>query len=319
MGDTQAFSVARTFNIKAPENLKIDGFAQPNELCPEVDTDYVFRAEVLSTVLAWMSSATDDGLYLTGPTGAGKTSIVRQICARINLPLIHVGAHEHMEMADLVGHYVAIDGDLIFQDGPLTMAMRSGCLFLIDEFDLLSPATAAGLNPILDGAPLVIAENGGEVVKPEPGFRFIATGNTAGAGDNTGIYQGTERQNAAMMDRFWVEQVAYPDKTVEVGLLRRIHGISETIGACLVDVANDVRKAYLEGGELTLDLPFSTRSLLRWAYVAKLLAGRVDSQKTKPIIRAMDTSYANRLEPSARQAVHDIIERHFGVGASETS
>lgn len=317
MGDTQSFSVARTFNIKAPEKLKIEGRAQPNELCPEVDANYVFRPEVLSTVLAWLSAGTEDGLYLTGPTGAGKTSLIRQICARINRALIHVGAHEHMEMADLVGHYVAVDGDLIFQDGPLTMAMRGGHLFMIDEYDLLSPATAAGLNPILDGAPLVIAENGGEVVKPEPGFRFIATGNTAGAGDDTGIYQGTERQNAAMMDRFWVEQVDYPDKTVEVGLLRRIHGISDAIGTRLVEVANEIRRAYLEGGELTLDLPFSTRSLLRWAYVTKLLSGRVDTQKTKPIIRAMDTSYANRLEPSARQAVHDIIERHLGVGAGQ--
>jgi hypothetical protein len=37
---------------------------------------------------------------------------------------------------------------------------------------------------------LVIAENGGEVIRPHPRFRVFATGNSAGAGDSSGLYQG---------------------------------------------------------------------------------------------------------------------------------
>ena len=64
-------------------------------------------------------------------------------------------------------------GSMIFDDGPLTLAMKIGGIFLFNEADLCSPATLAGLNTILDGSPLCIAENGGELVKPSPMFRFI--------------------------------------------------------------------------------------------------------------------------------------------------
>ncbi len=126
-----------------------------------------------------------------------------------------------MEVAELVGHYTAIGGDLVWQDGPLTVAMRYGHWFVLDELDLIDPAVVAGLNTIVEGAPLVVAENGGEVVQPHEDFRFIATGNTAGSGDATGLYQGTLRQNLAFMDRFWVVEVGYPSPVQEEEILKK--------------------------------------------------------------------------------------------------
>ena len=78
---------------------------------------------------------------------------------------------------------------MAYQYGPLALAMRHGGLFLLDEFDLLDPSTAAGLNSILDGSPLCIPENGGEIIEPHEMFRFVATANTNGGSDETGLYQ----------------------------------------------------------------------------------------------------------------------------------
>lgn len=72
-----------------------------------------------------------------------------------------------------------------FEYGPLALAMKFGGLFLCNEMDLLEPSTAAGLNGILDGQPLCIPENGGELVVPHPMFRFAATANSNGDSDET--------------------------------------------------------------------------------------------------------------------------------------
>ena len=95
-------------------------------------------------------------------------------------------------------------------------------------------AELAGLNDIVEGAPLVIAANGGEVIRPHPKFRVIATGNSAGTGDTSGLYQGVLRQNLAFLDRFRVIQVDYPDDATEQGLLRTlVPKLPEAIGEIL--------------------------------------------------------------------------------------
>jgi cobaltochelatase CobS len=87
--------------------------------------------------------------------------------------------------------------------------------------DLAEPAELAGLNDILEGAPLVIAQNGGEVIRPHPKFRFIATGNSTGTGDQTGLYQGVLQQNLAFLDRFRLLEVGYADTDTEETILAR--------------------------------------------------------------------------------------------------
>lgn len=70
---------------------------------------------------------------------------------------------------------------MVYQYGPLALAMQYGGIFLLNEIDLLDPATAAGLNGVLDGEPLCIPENHGELIIPHSNFRFAATANSNGA------------------------------------------------------------------------------------------------------------------------------------------
>ena len=126
---------------------------------------------------------TSDPLYVYGPTGCGKTSVIKQLAAKLNYPVFEVTGHSRLEFPELVGHHVVRQGNMEFEYGPLALAMKFGGLFLCNEMDLLEPSTAAGLNGILDGQPLCIPENGGELVVQHPMFRFAATANSNGGSD----------------------------------------------------------------------------------------------------------------------------------------
>ena len=97
MTQTNRFVVAETFGVKAPRGLTVEGFADPTHPQIPVKRPYVFR-EHLRDVLAFLADPAGDGLLLTGPTGAGKTSLVLQVAARLNWPVQEVTCHGRMEL-----------------------------------------------------------------------------------------------------------------------------------------------------------------------------------------------------------------------------
>ena len=86
-----------------------------------------------------------------------------------------------------------------FQYGPLAVAMKYGHVLVLNEVDLADAGELAGLNDTLEGRPLVLAENAGEIIHPHPMFRVICTANSSGAGDNSGRYVGVQQQNLAFL------------------------------------------------------------------------------------------------------------------------
>ncbi|ORJ61320.1 CbbQ/NirQ/NorQ/GpvN family protein [Geothermobacter hydrogeniphilus] len=306
----KTFSIAKTFDLEGiPEELTVRGLAERSPFVPALDPDYQFRKELLSDLLAWHMLGGTEGLYLTGPTGSGKSTLVTQVAARLNIPVQRVTAHSRLETPELVGHYALVNGSMSFVDGPLTTAMREGHWFLLDEIDLLDPATAAGLNGIVEGSPLVIPEKGGEMVVPAPGFCFIATGNTAGAGDQSGLYQGTMRQNLAFLDRFWMVEVGYPEEEQEQMILARVApGIPEDIRTGMIAYAMEVRRLFMAG---QLEVTLSTRTLVRWAKMSEFFRPLANQGKN-PLQHALERALSFRAEPETRSSLAEIAQRIFG-------
>ncbi|TYO96749.1 cobaltochelatase CobS [Geothermobacter ehrlichii] len=304
------YSIAKTFGLEGiPEELTVRGYAERTPFVPAIDPDYQFRKDLLSDILAWHMLGGIEGLYLTGPTGSGKSTLVTQVAARLNIPVHRVTAHSRLETPELVGHHALVNGSMTFVDGPLTTAMREGHWFLLDEIDLLDPATAAGLNGIVEGSPLVIPEKGGEMVVPAPGFCFIATGNTAGSGDQTGLYQGTLRQNLAFMDRFWMVEVGYPEEEQERTILAKAApGIPEEIRSGMIAYATEVRKLFMAG---QIEVTLSTRTLVRWARLAEFFRP-LASQGKNPLHHALERAFTFRASPETRDALAEIAQRIFG-------
>ncbi|QVL47008.1 MAG: AAA family ATPase [Thiocapsa sp.] len=310
MMTTQRFDVATTFGVKARPGLEVQGFADDTHPQIPVRKPYVFRPELLRDVLAFLHDAGGDGLFLTGPTGSGKTSLVTQVASRLNWPVQGVTCHGRMEIGALVGQFVLINGSTRFVHGPLSVAARDGHLLILNESDLMDPSELAGLNDIIEGQPLVIAENGGEVIRPHPQFRVFATGNSAGSGDGSGLYQGVLRQNLAFMDRFRVVQVGYPEAELEKQvILGAVPKMPETIVEKMIRVAEEVRRLFLgsdrEAGELTVTM--STRTLVRWASLSLTFKGAPNV-----FHYALEQALTARAEPEQREAIHRIAADVFG-------
>lgn len=292
---------------------KVGGFAKPSLFTPELNEKYLFHNSSRDAVVWFMESS--DPLYIFGPAGSGKTSLIKQLAAKLNYPVFDITGHGRLEFPDMVGHLTVEDSNMSFQYGPLALAMKFGGLFLLNEIDLLDPATAAGLNGILDGDPLCIPENGGEVIKPHPLFRFAATANTNGSNDETGLYQGTLRQNLAFMDRFWLCEIGYPKPKDERELLhRKTPGLPKTVRTKMVEYANEVRKLFM--GEAdgnyrnTIEVTFSTRTLIRWADLTVRFQP-LARQGIQPVTYALDRALGYRASPETRTVLHELAQRIF--------
>jgi cobaltochelatase CobS len=275
-----------------------------------VKRDYVFRKEHLRDVLAFLGNAQGDGLYVTGPTGSGKTSLITQVAARLNWPVHAVTCHGRLELNDLIGQLTLVEGTMTFVHGPLSQSVRDGHVLIMNEIDLMDPSELAGLNDCLEGQPLVIAQNGGEVIRPHPKFRLVATGNSAGAGDQTGLYQGVLRQNLAFLDRFRLIEIGYPEPPLEDSLLATaIPAIPAPIREKMIRVANEVRKLFVGGtdGAGMLSVTLSTRGLLRWAALTVAFKGAPNALEY-----ALDRALTLRAEPEQRLAIHRIAADVFG-------
>jgi len=305
------FSIAETFNLPdIPANITVKGCDEPNEFVPKIDPDYVFRKDLLSDILAWhMMDSENEGFWLAGPTGSGKTSLRQQVAARINKPVITVNAHSRLESPDLIGHYALVNGSMQYVDGPLTTAMQNGWWFAIDEIDYLDPATAAGLNAVAEGYPLVIPEKNGEVVHRAKGFGFLVSGNTTGSGDETGMYQGTLRQNMAFVDRFWMSIVDYPEEAHELDIMKKaVPEIPEDIHKTMIAYADKVRKQFVAG---QIEITMSTRTLVKWAKMANFFRP-LKAKGINPIHHALDRALAFKATLETANALREIAQREFG-------
>ncbi len=306
--------VNRTFGIPAPDAIRVPGYDVSGPLTPPSQADYRFRPSLLSDVLCWhrglMAGQHHDGLWLTGPMGAGKSSLIVETAARLNLNLIQVNGQRRLEVADLLGHLTAIGGDVLFQDGPLTTAARLGGWFLLNEADLVDPGELAGLNTLLDGGPLVLADNGGEVVRPASGFGILCAANTVGQGDATGLYGGVQRMNGALLDRFWVVEVDYPEPTQEAEIVAQtVPALPTEIVHKMIEVAGEVRRLFVghHGDGPAIELTFSTRTLVRWAYLTLQFKGA-----PQPLHHALKRALTARAEPETAEAIHGIVQRVCG-------
>ena len=315
--DSEELPVADVFGVDAPKSVKcrVQKTNHPN--VPEVDPEYHFNKDHLRVILRWLQPRAGDrlqneGLYLTGPTGAGKSSIIEQVCARLGIPVQSVIGHERMETPELIGRPTLIGGDTLWIDGPMTTSAREGHVFLLDEIDVVHPATASGFNTVLDRRPLSIPENN-EVVEIDDNFRFAATANTNGGGDLTGLYQGTLQQNAALMDRFIMLECDYlPHQTEKAILLKKVPGLGSDLAGKLVKVANEVRKLHQadDPDAENVEVTFSTRTLIRWASLAQTFKQPLGGEKALEV--SLDQSLGNRAMPESREAIQGVRKRILG-------
>ena len=186
---------------------------------PKADPTYVKWGEY-KTVLSVIESGHFFPLYISGMSGNGKTFMVEQATAKAKREYIRVQISPETDEDDLIGGFRLIDGETIFQKGPVIKAMERGAILLIDEIDRATNKIMC-LQGVLEGNPVLLKKTG-EVINPAPGFNVIATANTKGRGSDDGRYSAASIIDDAFLERFVASiDQAYAPSNVEKTILTK--------------------------------------------------------------------------------------------------
>ena len=248
--------------IEVDEESVVAYHNPPENLIPEKDPLYVPFGN-FNDVYTIIKSGRYYPAFITGLSGNGKTFMVEQACAKAKREYFRVNITVETDEDDLLGHYALIDGNTVWQDGPVVKAMERGAILLLDEIDLASSKIMC-LQPVLEGKG-VFLKKVNRFVSPSVGFNVLATANTKGKGSEDGRFIGTNILNEAFLERFpiTVEQ-EYPSMSVERKILDKVFAsldITEygDFSEKLVTWADIIRKTFYEGG---IDEIIATRRLV---------------------------------------------------------
>jgi cobaltochelatase CobS len=277
-----------------PEQIKM--------MVPEADPHYSPDLTAALFVLAAWEGC--ERVMIYGLPGTGKSSLIKYLCALTNRPFIRVNFAEDIESSAFLGGLVVEGGATIYKLGALAEAVMYGAVFLADEWDTAPPGVTMSCQWLLeDGGKLFLRDmpgtNEDRTLTPHENFRFVATGNTSGQGDDSGMFGGTTPQNSATLDRFTTSfRMDYLPADQEAAMIVARTGIKKGEANKMVKVAALVRKA-VEGG--TLAMTMSPRTLISWG-----------QKFDKFGQQAVEIAFVNKLRPTDAKVVRDMVNKVFG-------
>jgi cobaltochelatase CobS len=291
----QAFGLAMPWPVPA--------FSSADAHVPEPDPAFRFVPEVVKAVL--MGFAHNRRVYVHGPHGSGKSSHIEQVAARLNWPCIRVNLDGHITRADLIGRDMVVlrDGQQVteFVPGILVWALERPVALVFDEYDAGRPDVMFVIQRLLESQGRLTLLDQNRVITPHPAFRLFATANTAGQGDASGLYAGTQALNQAQMDRWHVvAELGYLPATQEQAILQaRLPALPGDQANRMVVLAGLCRQAFRQGDLSSL---VSLRTLVTWGENLGLLDDSAE---------AFRLAFLNRCDETERPLVAECYQRCF--------
>lgn len=306
------YSIADEFKLPLPREVLIDGYEEGHPSVPAINPCYAFIPEKMRDLLAFWQSK-ERALKIIGDPAAGKTSLVQQFHARLRWPLYMVSCNPLTESRELMGSLMPmVDGTLKWIDGPVLKAAREGTSVLLDEFNIMEPGEASGLNMILEGYPVTIPATG-ETVFPKPGFKVFATENHV---ESRLAVTGRNVQDVANDDRFMVTYADYLPESVETQVVvsellnEGVNAdVAQMIAEQVVSIANKIRQAYKDD-DSRIQKPMSTRAVIRWAALIRRFGKVKDAEG--PVLYALRRAF--QMNEEMGRAVADFTATALGVG-----
>lgn len=268
------------------------------DFVPVKDPNYIFNVDTLKLLIMGLES--NIVTYLVGHAGTGKSTLVEQACAYTNRAMLRIQHTVHTEESHILGQYIFKNNETVWEPGPLQIAMKHGLTYCADEYDRGLPQVLSVYQPVLEGKQLVTKEAPTEwrVIRPHPDFRFVATGNTNGAGDDTGLYQSTALQDFANFERFnLMMKVDWMPPEQEIAVVAAQAGILKNDAKDLVRFAGEIRKEVDGNG---LQSPVSPRALIAAAKIG---------QRIGSFSKGVEFAYLNRLNSVDREVGAQIAQR----------
>ena len=287
------------------------GSVVEHPMTPELDPTYEFRPQHLIKFLT--AHLFGQNLWLHGHTGTGKTTLAEQIASRIGYPVFRLNLDSNMERADIVGskEIVVENGQPTtkFFEGILPRAMQLPCFLILDEMDAGMPDILFSVQRALEKKGLVLTEDGGRLVQSHSAFRFIATANSRGQGDEFGWYQGVRPMNLATLDRFGTFiEVGYLAKDQETRVLSKsFPQMAKDKVEQVVQFTKEIREAFV-GGELSTTIsPRGSVALCQYfLHMKDLMPDENSAMKS-----AVEAVITDRAPMDSKQRVVEIAQRCF--------
>ncbi|MDG0816935.1 CbbQ/NirQ/NorQ/GpvN family protein [Bdellovibrio svalbardensis] len=190
-------------------------------------------------------------LMLKGPTGCGKSRFVEAMAARLGRPLISVACNEDTSATDLLGRYLIQGGDTVWQDGPVTRALREGAILYLDEISEAREDVIVVLHPLTDHRRTITLDKRNEEIKASPEFMLIVS-------FNPGYQKGLKELKPSTRQRFVAIHFDYPKAELETEIVSKEAQCSLEIAKKLVKFGHKIRNLK----ELGLTETASTRLLV---------------------------------------------------------
>jgi nitric oxide reductase NorQ protein len=193
-------------------------------------------------------------LMLKGPTGCGKSRFVEAMAAAVGRPMITVACHDDTSATDLLGRYLVQGGDTVWQDGPLTRAVREGAMLYLDEIAEAREDVVVVLHSLTDHRRQIYLDRRNETLSAPPEFMLIIS-------FNPGYQRGFKELKPSTRQRFVGLTFDYPAPPIEAEIVAQESGIDLAMARRLVTFASKVRNLQ----ELGLQATASTRLLIHAA------------------------------------------------------
>jgi nitric oxide reductase NorQ protein len=232
-------------------------------------------------------------VMLKGPTGCGKSRFVEYMAWKLQKPLITVACNEDMTASDLVGRFLLDINGTKWQDGPLTVAARTGAICYLDEVVEARQDTTVVIHPLTDHRRELPLEKKGELVKAHDDFQIVISYNPGYQSLMKDLKQSTKQRFGGLV-------FDYPDTEIETEIVAHESGISNDIAEKLVQVAQRSRNLKGHG----LDEGMSTRLLI---YAAQLMSKGIDAEaacKMALVIPLTD-------DPDMRDTLYAAVNTYF--------
>ena len=237
-------------------------------------------------------------VLLKGPTGCGKTRFVEHMAWRLrgngaddlNDNLVTVSCHEDLTATDLVGRYLLKGDETIWQDGPLTRAVRTGSLCYLDEIVEARKDTTVLIHSLTDHRRMLPVDKTGELVYAHQDFLLVISYNPG--------YQSILKDlKASTRQRFVSLTFDYPNADREAEIIAHESGVATDIAARLAAIGVKVRNLREHGFREGV----STRLLI---YAAQLMERGIESRRAAEIAIVQAVSD----DANVQEAVAGIVD-----------
>ena len=189
-------------------------------------------------------------LMIKGPTGCGKTRFVEAMAAKAERPLVTVACHDDTTATDLLGRHLVEGGDTVWQDGPLTRAIRQGAILYLDEIVEAREDVVVVLHSLADHRRQIYLDRLNETLTAPAEFMLVIS-------FNPGYQRGFKELKPSTRQRFVGLSFQYPEPAVEAEIVAQESGIDLAMAKRLVAFAGKVRNLQ----EFGLSATASTRLL----------------------------------------------------------